>query len=322
MADGFRYTIYGLRLQSDIALPAPQDLSVEAPDVVVRLADSLTPRAFPHRIYATAATTAAGAPYLAVDATDGDEPAILMRQTSDHGVIDFLLQSPGEVSIHLRGRVEPSDLRAYFMGPVLGHLLRLRRTTALHGGFVHAPGGAVGVVGPKGAGKSSLTAAWALAGVPVLADDIGALAEAGDGRWRVAPGYPRLRLWPDTARELGFPISDPAERVMSFGEKVYVDLGREPLSFEAAPQRLRAILVLGPRGGDSAGLERLARGPAIAMLMANVYAPTAGGAAARRCDMAAIDSLCRSIPVYRASLPASFPWLRQQSLALLESLTR
>ena len=318
MADRFDYAVYGLRLRSDIPFAPLRVETTGAADVTVRRVEHRSDCLFPVPVYATDGTTASGAPYLAVDSTGGDAPALRIRQNDETASVEFVLRSPSDIDIHLMGQVDMGDLCAYFIGPVLGYLLRLRRTAALHGGFVATPRGAVGVIGPKGAGKSSLVAAWARAGITVLADDIGALAQDPAGRWTIASAYPRLRLWPDTATALG--LATAAERVLSFTTKVYVDLTVPPFSFEPAPQPLRAILALGPRAGSHPVMAPLQHGPATARLLANVYAPAGGGIAARRHDMAVLGSVSSAVPVLAVTLPESFEWLNSRSASLLDLL--
>ncbi len=274
-----------------------------------------------HTVSSSSGIAASGRPYLSVTTADpnGAFPW-RVRQSGDRGWIDFLLRSAGEIEIGTRGEVSERDLEAYFTGPVLGHLLRARGVTCLHGGFVAPDGMAVGVIGPKGAGKSSLVAAWARAGVPVAADDIGALARGDDGSCMVAPGYPRLRLWPDSAIGLDLPGTHIGKQVLSFADKAYLDLRRRPFRFDSHRRPLGAILVLGPRGADPA-LEPLPQGQALVALLANVYAPRAGGPVARARDIEALTAVCRSVPVFGTSLPDRFAWLRDESAALLRRLS-
>jgi hypothetical protein len=88
------------------------------------------------------------------------------------------------------------------VGPVLGGLLRLRRTVSLHACVIAVDSCAVVVLADRGTGKSTLAASMAQEGYAVLSDDIAAIAEPSPGSWIVEPGYPRLRLRPDTIAAL------------------------------------------------------------------------------------------------------------------------
>ncbi len=93
------------------------------------------------------------------------------------------------------------DVTSYFLGPVLGFVVRLRGTVCLHASAVLVDGAAVAFLGPSGAGKSSLCAYFAQRGAAVLTDDVLALRRGGGG-FHVLAGPARLRLWPDSVRHL------------------------------------------------------------------------------------------------------------------------
>jgi hypothetical protein len=93
------------------------------------------------------------------------------------------------------------DVTSYFLGPVLGFVVRLRGTVCLHASAVLVDGAAVAFLGPSGAGKSSICAYFAQRGAAVLTDDVLALRR-GRGGFRVLAGPARLRLWPASVRYL------------------------------------------------------------------------------------------------------------------------
>ncbi len=93
------------------------------------------------------------------------------------------------------------DLATYFLGPVLGFLLRLRHITSLHASCVEISGRGIALCGEAGHGKSTTAAALALRGFPVLSEDIVPVKLAPDG-FHVVPGYPRICLWPDSVSNL------------------------------------------------------------------------------------------------------------------------
>jgi energy-coupling factor transporter ATP-binding protein EcfA2 len=97
-----------------------------------------------------------------------------------------------------------SDIRALrlgIVGPLLGVILTQRGRFVLHASTVAIDGQAVAFFGPSGRGKSTLTAALMHAGHPLIADDMTVIDTAGD-RPVVQPGFPRLKLWPDSAEAL------------------------------------------------------------------------------------------------------------------------
>ena len=204
--------------------------------------------------------------------------------------------------------VGPSDASVeetatYLLGPVLGYLLRLRGITSLHASAVTLDGRAVAFVGPSEAGKSTTAAAFARRGHPVLADDVVPLVEDRSS-FLVQPAYPRVRLWPDSARSLFGDDSLP--RITPGWEKRYLDLNRDDMCFAQEPARLGAIYLLGERLED----EREARIDAVdarAALMAIVPETCAARLLDR--DMRArefelLSRLVQDVPVRRLRAPA------------------
>jgi hypothetical protein len=113
--------------------------------------------------------------------------------------------------------MEGADARALrlgIVGPLLGVILTQRGRFVLHASSVVIDGRAVAFAGPSGRGKSTLTAALARAGHPLVADDITVIDTSGPEPY-VLPGFARVKLWPDSANMLGedveaLPLLHPA----------------------------------------------------------------------------------------------------------------
>ena len=138
------------------------------------------------------------------------------------------------------------DVVGLLAGPVLGGVLRLRGTISLHASVVEIASRAVVLVGHRGAGKSTLAAAMAQEGHPILSDDVAAVTEDG-GHWVVEPGYPCLRL-KTSAFETLDPAPPNAGLAISGLEKRYVALSDAPDArcwrFQPRPLPLGTILEL------------------------------------------------------------------------------
>jgi hypothetical protein len=140
------------------------------------------------------------------------------------------------------------DTAIYLEGPVLGFVLRLRGVTCLHSSAVAIGGQAVAFVGEAGSGKSTTAATFASLGFPVLAEDVVALFEAGD-RFLVQPGYPRVRLWPESFVNL-FGPSNALPFLTPNWDKRYLDLTSGDYRFQEEPLPLGAIYMIGERTSD------------------------------------------------------------------------
>ena len=67
------------------------------------------------------------------------------------------------------------DVLVYFLGPIMGFVMRQRGKLVLHASAVVLGDRAVAIMGPAGCGKSTTAAALALRGWPVLNEDVCAL---------------------------------------------------------------------------------------------------------------------------------------------------
>ncbi|HEX6099715.1 MAG TPA: hypothetical protein VF432_25600 [Thermoanaerobaculia bacterium] len=130
-----------------------------------------------------------------------------------------VIAAPGEVrgwmpqggAFHVRGGREilvepisgadPRAVRLGIVGPLLGVILMQRGLFVLHASTVAIDGQAVAFFGPSGRGKSTLIAAFTRAGHPLIADDMTVIDTSGVPPF-VQPGFPRVKLWPDSASAL------------------------------------------------------------------------------------------------------------------------
>jgi hypothetical protein len=165
----------------------------------------------------------------------------------------------------------PQELSLYFLGPVMGFLLRRKGMTSLHASAVELKNHAVLFSGQGGYGKSTTAAALALRGVPVLADDIVPLELAKNGYW-VIPGYPRLCLWPDTVAQL-LGDEDSLPRLTPGWEKRYLPLDGTRAKFAAQKKRLGLIYTFGERSSAASAprIEELGQKEALLALVQNTY---------------------------------------------------
>ena len=176
---------------------------------------------------------------------------------------------PDGGAFHVRGGreivVDPipnADERAVrlgIVGPLLGVILMQRGLFVLHASTVAIGGSAVAFFGPSGRGKSTLTAALTRAGHPLIADDMTVIDTSGTTPF-VQPGFPRVKLWPDSASALehdvdGLPLIHPAraKRSVQFTDAFHrerlalarcylLEDGDEESSTEIAPRE--AVLAL------------------------------------------------------------------------------
>jgi hypothetical protein len=163
------------------------------------------------------------------------------------------------------------DMATYFLGPVLGFVLRRRNTLCLHASGVEIQGHAVCFCGDAGYGKSTTAAALALRGVPVLAEDVVALEESGGG-FGAVPGYPRVCLWPESVRML-LGRDDALPQLTPVWEKRFLELDGRGAKFAAAKLPLGLIYLFAPRSDDQSAprVEKISPRGALLELVQNTY---------------------------------------------------
>jgi hypothetical protein len=162
---------------------------------------------------------------------------------------------------------QDSDIRALrlgIVGPLLGVILTQRGRFVLHASTVAIDGKAVAFFGPSGRGKSTLTAALTRAGHPLIADDMTVIETSGDAPV-VQPGFPRLKLWPDSAEALehdvdALPLLHPERTKRSL---------QLSSGFHAQPLPLARCYLL--EDGDAESVSELAPKEAVLTLIGYTY---------------------------------------------------
>ncbi len=128
---------------------------------------------------------------------------------------------PEGIGIHWqRGGTGPEH---YFQTLGAALWLELQGVPCIHANALAVGKGAIGIIAPSRTGKTTLTAALLEAGLALMTDDMLALHPAG-GQWEVHPGWPQLRMWPDTARRYAGDGADRLPRVHDRFEKRVVHL--------------------------------------------------------------------------------------------------
>ena len=240
----------------------------------------------------------------------------------------------GDVALHrLRWRNSHRDrnelrvgagARVHLLGLPLAAALFFRGAVALHASAVVLDGRALLVAGRSGSGKSTTTAAALAAGAALLSDDLCTLTPTPSG-WMVEPGYPWLRLSPDTGRLLGLATAD-LPRIFGPGnpdDKRWVDSRSLPAGFHPRAAPLAGICVLaGPRRKEAEPSFR-ALTPAEGCA---VLEPHGFGWKAVDQPLAASLATCAwvasRVPVFRVLLPEGLDAMIPAARAILRHVAR
>lgn len=187
-----RYRIYGLTLESSLALPCPPSRS-RSPEVRLRRG---TIRRFA-RARAEVPIRAGRPSWFRCRRLNDGSTYLQWRE-----LFEFLISPDGRRIDYFRlKRATRESFSVYLLGQVLSFSMLAFGVEPLHGTVVVVDGKAVAFLGDCGSGKSTLGAALLARGFPILTDDVMALEER-NAIWRVHPGIPRLKLFPSVARRL------------------------------------------------------------------------------------------------------------------------
>jgi hypothetical protein len=310
-----RYLLHGLAVSSNQPIPGLRPSSTNGhPDLRVWLGAPFPPPI--HSIvqgesstgdtwFEAAQVTASGEPSLKATRLAGGHYRIRYADG-----LDFVINgSASELWAAWPSNRSISDVPAYLLGPIIGVILRLRGTICLHASAIDLDGRAVAFVGSAGAGKSTTVAAFAARGVPVLSDDMLALSAVGES-WVVAAGYPRVRLWPESAHAIAGNLGPRS--LVPPGEsgsttRYHLDLLADGHRFEHRSRPLGLVYVL-EEADTTSRMEavRLTQSAALIALVANTYGGRILDRTQRAAEFDTLSRLVARVPVRRLTRPADF----------------
>jgi hypothetical protein len=243
-----------------------------------------------------------------------------------------LLQFPGILEVEFRadeGSLEVTPLegvsgetvRHLVLDHVLPRLVSHQGRLVLHGAAVADKQGALVLLGPTGAGKSTLAASLTGQGFGFLSDDCVLVQPQARG-FRAIPAYPGLRLWADSVSAMQ-PERSPGSESSPTSWKQRVKI--EPRYARKAG--VRAVLFLEQLGESedaaAVSLQPIQGSDALLALLEHgfVLDPTDRSTIERQF----LDSgdLADSLPLFRLRYPRDYsrlPEVRQTLLQSLESL--
>jgi hypothetical protein len=231
------YTMYGLVAESDWELPECLALEVLSGEVDIRIVKGCVPVAGIDGV--------AQGPYCQVK----DEQFWL--DVPD--IARFLVTAGHTICIEPSPGIDNESIRLFLLGSAIGALLFQRGHLVLHGNAIEINGACLVCVGHSGAGKSTLAAAFMKKGYRLLADDVVAI----DAQSRAIPGFPRIKVWADTAKRLDIDTQG-LQRVRPELDKYNYPLGTQ---FCNSPLPIKWIYVLNAEGDvfDVQGIEGMER---------------------------------------------------------------
>lgn len=297
------HLIYGLRIAANRAIPGLMPLVEPDAEFDLRVWLKSTP-AFPPG----ASNSPADFFYTSPGRDDAGQPALRVARLAGGACFGLFYSDGARFAVDREGReiwadwpegYALEDAATYLVGPVMGFVLRLRGIIPLHASAIAVEDQAIALVGAPGAGKSTTAAAFAHRGFAVLSDDVVALEDGGD-RFLVAPGYPRVNLWPDSVRTL-LGSEDALPRITPTWGKHYLPLDQNGRRFQSKQLPLGAVYFLGERDPHLTAplIEEVAAGEALITLVANTYVNYLLDREMRHREFDLLSRLVAGIPIRR-----------------------
>ena len=206
------------------------------------------------------------------------------------------------------------------IGQALSFALIRHGLDPLHATVVTAGGNGVAFLGRSGYGKSTLAAAFIGAGHRLLTDDLLVLTD-GEAGLAAHPGPPRLKLYPEAARQL---LPDATGVLMMPGTpKRLFPLTTQHVA--PGPVPLRAMYVIvppGPRTAVARGvrIRRLGARDACLALIRNTFNSSVLDADRLARQLALSARVAAAVPVKSLSYPRSFRAMPAVPEAILADL--
>jgi Uncharacterised nucleotidyltransferase len=286
----YLYEIYGLVISSEIMLP---ELRLRAANTRV------------------AADVHIGfGPIAPALRTDAEGPALHMENgqavLSVPQIARYCVRQGRDVIVEPEPAADPSLVRLFILGSVMGLICHQRGMLALHASAIARDDEAVAFVGEQGQGKSTLAAhCLAHPSVRLVADDILVISFDADGEPWAHPGMPAVKLWRDALQTLGR-SADGLTADWLRAEKFLVPVAGQLAS---APVRLSRVYVLAddPDAGDGF-IHALPGADAAATLVANSYRlEYIDGPEQRLAHFVASSRLAERVAVHRLARRRNLP---------------
>jgi hypothetical protein len=182
-------------------------------------------------------------------------------------VARYLVRNGNEILVEPALNGLESDIRIFLLGSAMGALLHQRGMLVIHAGALLTERGAVLFTGPSGIGKSTLLGELMRRGYRLMVDDVCGVILDSNGAPLVLPGYPRTRLWMDSAQKLEQDIKT-MERTRPGLEKFERQATEQ---YWEQPAPLRRIYLLSTGDGDEISLTPEPRLNTFRIILNNTY---------------------------------------------------
>ena len=213
-------------------------------------------------------------------------------------VAHYLVQNGQEIIVSPLGSL--SDIRVFLLGSVMAALLHQRAILVLHAAALQTAKGAVLFCGVSGCGKSTLLNEFLRRGYAMLVDDVCGIVMA-NGQPMVLPGYPRTRLWLDSAKKLDQSVEN-LERTRPNLEKYERQV---PEQYWNQPTPLGKIYLLTSHNQEDIAIKVVPRVNSFGIVIHNTYRQHfLGGLGMRTPHFQSVTAVVQQVLVSKVTRPS------------------
>ena len=181
----------------------------------------------------------------------------------------FLVRNGTEIIVDpIPNLEEDYIIRQPILGPLLGMILHQRNYLILHASGVKVGDRACLFLGVKGQGKSTMAATLYGQGYQMMVDDVAAIAFRDNSNPILLPGFPQIKLWPDSVKSA---LGDTPESFSKIHPLIEKRARPTFDGFFSKPLPLQRIYIL--RSGSNLEIKQLNPQEAISSLIGNSYIP-------------------------------------------------
>jgi hypothetical protein len=292
---GFTYRLFGLAVASEISLLQGEQ-EIGAPDVVISLTE----------LGGAAPGTREGGPLVS------SAPGFARFHWPEIGWVE--VRDGVRIMVEPAQGASPEIVSHIVQGIGMATLLDQRGIFTLHASAVAIDGSAVGFLGWKGHGKSTLCATLYRRGHGFVTDDVLALIRAGAGM-SVLPGTAQLKLYPDSLEASLGETAEALPQIWSLSPKRF----RHVTDGVVDPQPLGAIYVLsfGGPGHEKVTIEPIPPHEACIELIRHSYALRFfGESGATPEHLAQCAAVAKQVPIRRIVRPPAVSSVHESAEAL------
>jgi hypothetical protein len=296
------YSVYGLKIKSDISMPELLSIIEEQP------------------IQIDALISCGVVPKEIEDVIVSNEFYKLSKNEFYmyiKGVAHYYVTKGSRIIIEPEDESDIENIKLFLLGTCFGILLAQRNTVAIHGGTVVVDGKGIIVTGHTGAGKSTLVSAFRNEGHAFLADDVSALGIDIDNNIIIHPTYPQQKLCKDAMDKMGYD-TDNFLQIDSYRDKYAIPL---ETNFADFPVLLKAIYEVNIGQGDKIEFEEILGFEKMRLILRNIYRIEVSKDMGLEAEyFKQCVKIAKTVPVYRIKRPKDSFTVKEQMNLIKNSL--